>query len=92
MRSSLALITAVLLLLGVACGSSPGPGESDAPPSGTSPSTAVLPERPDLEPLIEGPISPDGLQAVLGTGDLGVGTHRVGFVLTSPEGFVTTPA
>ena len=47
---------------------------------------------PPLEPLIEGPVSPDGLRAVLGTGDLGVGTHRVGFVLTGPEGFVTTPA
>jgi hypothetical protein len=93
MRPSLPPIAAaLLLLLGLACGSSPGPGESDALPSDASPSTAGLPERPDLEPLVEGPVSPDGLRAVLGTGDLGIGTHRVGFVLTSPQGFVTTPA
>ena len=81
---------ALLLLLGLACGSNPG--QSYAPPSNAPATTAGLPERPDLDPLIEGPVSPDGLQAVLGTGDLGVGTHRVGFVLTGPQGFVTTPA
>ena len=48
--------------------------------------------RPDLEPLIEGPVSPDGLKAILGTGDLGLGPNRVGFVLTSPDGFVTDDA
>ena len=36
-------------------------------------------------------MSPDGLKAILGTADLGVGPNRVGFVLTSPEGFVTEP-
>ena len=45
--------------------------------------------RPDHEPLITGPRSEDGLQAILGTGDLGVGVNRVGFVLTSPDGIVT---
>ena len=84
MRTSLLPIAATLLLfLGLACGSSPG--ESDAPPSEAPTPTTGLPDRPDLEPLIEGPVSPDGLQAVLGAGDLGVGTHRVGFVLTSPR-------
>ena len=88
MRPSLPPIAAALLLLGAACGS----GAGYAPPPDDSASTVGLPERPDLEPLIEGPVSPDGLQVVLGTGDLGIGTHRVGFVLTSPVGFVTTPA
>ena len=91
MKPSLAFTAvALILLLGVACGSNSG--ESDAPPPDASPSTTGLIERPDLEPLIEGPVSPDGLQAVLGTGDLGIGAHRVGFVLTDPQGFVTTPA
>ena len=47
--------------------------------------------RPDREPLITGPRSEDGLQAILGTGDLGVGVNRVGFVLTSPDGIVADP-
>ncbi len=47
--------------------------------------------RPDMEPLITGPRSEDGLQAILGTGDLAVGVNRVGFVLTSPDGIVTGP-
>ena len=48
------------------------------------------PERPDREPLIESETTPDGFKAILGTGDLGVGTERIGFVLTSKTGFVTT--
>ncbi len=52
---------------------------------------AVEEVRPDHEPLIMGPRSEDGLQAILGTGDLGVGVNRVGFVLTSPDGIVTDP-
>ena len=38
-----------------------------------------------------GPKSAEGLQAILGTGDLGVGTNRFGFVMTSQTGFVTEP-
>ena len=48
------------------------------------------PERPDHEPLIESETTADGLKAILGTGDLGVGTERIGFVLTSKTGFVNT--
>lgn len=42
--------------------------------------------------LIKGPISPDGMQAILGTSDLGVGDNRIGFVLTSSEGLQRAPA
>ena len=38
-----------------------------------------------------GPRTAEGLQAILGTGDLGVGTNRFGFVMTSQTGFVTEP-
>ena len=47
--------------------------------------------RPDMEKLNYGPRSAEGLQAILGTGDLGVGTNRFGFVMTSQTGFVTEP-
>ena len=47
--------------------------------------------RPDREPLVHGPRSEDGIQAILGTGDLGVGSNRFGFVITSSRGFVTEP-
>ena len=33
---------------------------------------------PDLEPLVTGARSHDGIQATLGTADLGVGINRVG--------------
>ena len=48
------------------------------------------PERPDREPLIESETTADGLKAILGTGDLGVGRERIGFVLTSKTGFINT--
>ena len=65
------------------------PVETEAAPG----ESAAMKEevRPDREPLITGPRSEDGLQAILGTGDLGVGVNRVGFVLTSPDGIVTDP-
>lgn len=37
---------------------------------------------------IKGPKSVNGYQIILGTPDLGVGSNRMGFVLTSPQGFV----
>ena len=42
--------------------------------------------------MIKGPLSPDGLQAIFGTPDLGVGENRIGFVLTSAKGLVKSPA
>ena len=79
---------ALILTLAVAC--SQGTRPSTAPPLDNTTAAADLTETADyLAPLIEGPWSPDGLQAILGTGDLGVGTNRVGFVLTSRRGFIT---
>ncbi len=43
-------------------------------------------------PLIQGPVSPDGLQAILGTSDLATGAHRVGIALVSANGLVRAPA
>jgi peroxiredoxin len=88
-RLPLSTAAALLVLLAVACSS-----DDDQPASTYSAAQAAaegLPARPDRVPLVEGPVSPDGLKAILGTADLGVGLHRLGFVLTSPNGFVTVP-
>ena len=47
--------------------------------------------RPDDGELIEGPLSEDGIQIILGTADVAVGTHRMAFVIDSRESLVTTP-
>ena len=81
------LFAALVLVVLVAAACSGG-GE-EAAPTAVPPSEPAV--RPDRAPLIEGPRSPGGVKAILGTGDLGVGSNRVGFVLTSLEGFVTEP-
>lgn len=68
--------------------------------SGTEPVDEASSDSPIVETpllanefsLIKGPISPDGMQAILGTSDLGVGDNRIGFVLTSSEGLQRAPA
>lgn len=47
---------------------------------------------PDRKPLVTGARSHDGIQAILGTADLGVGINRVGLLLTSLDGIVTHQA
>ena len=89
MRASTCFLGLVTLALAAAC--SPGLTADE-----DSTAAALLPSpeptvRPDHRPLIYGPKSPDGLQAILGTADLAVGDSRFGFVLTSPTGFVTGP-
>ena len=63
-------------------------GRQVSEPSTQQVAAADSEKRPDRTPLVKGPVSPEGLQAILGTGDLGVGANRVGFVITSPDGFV----
>ena len=77
------------LLLFVACSTDEAETATDAPEEEPA---AVVAQRPDLVPLIKGPLSADGLQAIFGTSDLGVGINRVGFVLTSATGLVTEPS
>jgi len=77
------------LAVGIACSNGSQPSTPAAPE--TAESVTGLSDRPDLDPLITGPESPDGLKAILGTGDLAVGVNRLGFVLTTPKGFVTDP-
>jgi hypothetical protein len=91
------LFTTAMLIVAVACSagedadveSTVSDTSSQSPASSqTAPEEAM---RPDRKPLVYGPRSADGLQAILGTGDLGVGSNRFGFVLTSSKGFVTGP-
>ena len=75
----LLLIQSVMVTILIAC-------------SYTHPANAKSTEttsRPDKAPLVNGPRSPEGLQIILGTGDLGVGINRFAFVITSPKGFIT---
>lgn len=88
----LILSTALMFLVAftAACG-----GNDDAPQTINEGPEAMFahrepPERPDREPLIESETTVEGFKAILGTGDLGVGTERIGFVLTSKTGFVNT--
>lgn len=41
--------------------------------------------------LIKGSVSPNGMQVILATSDLMVGENRVGFLLTSTDGFIRNP-
>ena len=75
-----------LAIVGGACSSG-----STETPGGPEEDTANLLLQPDEVPLITGPVSQDGLQAIFATSDLGVGRNRIGFVLTSPSDFVRVP-
>ena len=84
-KASLASACLLLItILGVACSS----GSSQPTKYGT---LSPYGKRPDLARLNTGPLSADGLQAFLATGDLGVGTNRFSFVLTSSNGIVSVP-
>ena len=77
---------ATVLLLAVAACS----GGSATP----TPETSAGGQDPGVvpPPLVRGPVSEDGVQAILATPDLGTGTHRLGFLLTSDQGFVQRPS
>ena len=80
----LPFMIAALVVLATACSSGDGQpaSSSQAPPE----------TRVDEIVLKKGPLSPDGLQAIFATPDLGVGVNRVGFVITSKTGLVRESA
>ena len=81
MRSRLLASAAVFLtvLIAACSGSSPDATGTDLSP------------RPDEAELIEGLPSDDGIQIILGTPDVAVGTHRMAFVLQSEQDLVRAP-
>jgi len=84
------VVVALALVVGVACSTSAQQVVEPPPDTGEA-SSALAQWRPGQIPLIKGPVSPDGLQAIFGTPVLGVGENRVGFVLTSPDALISTP-
>ncbi|MCH8284841.1 MAG: hypothetical protein IIC20_09725, partial [Chloroflexi bacterium] len=68
-----------------------GASTATPPPTASPTPTPDLAARPDRTPLIKGPESPDGLQVILGTADLGVGLNRFGYLLVAPDGVVSLP-
>ena len=77
-------IAAILMLAALACQSITAP--SDHTVSDEEQGAAFE----EVE-LIKGPVSPDGLQAIFATPDLGTGEQRVAVVLTSKKGLVRSP-
>ncbi len=82
---ALALVVAASLLT-LACAQS---REDTALSATATPADASPPEE---VPLIKGPLSEDGLQAIFATPDIGVGRHRIAFALTSETGLVKAPS
>ena len=92
MKSKLFLLFAgVFIALVAACSSSAGQEAEPVPDAEGVSSARTLLLNGEF-PLLKGPMSPDGLQIIFGTPDLGVGEHRVGFVVTSATGLVRAPA
>ena len=76
------LLTTLLLALILACSQSPAVNPE------SSASESQNPAPPEEIPLIKGPVSEDGLQAIFATPDISTGKHRVAFALTSQTGLV----
>ena len=81
-RIAAVLVAALSLSLILACSqSTQGVPEPTAPESENN-------APPGEIPLIKGPVSEDGLQAIFATPDIAPGRHRVAFALTSQTGLV----
>ena len=78
------MVIAIVMLAALACQNVAAPSEQAATQSDEG---AAFEE---VE-LIKGPVSPDGLQAIFATPDLGTGEQRVAVVLTSQKGLVRSP-
>ena len=78
-KFTVALLCALSVTLAIAC--SEIASEQAATESGS-----IVP--PKEVPLIKGPVSEDGLQAIFATPDISTGRHRVAFALTSQTGLV----
>ena len=82
MRPRLTAAAALLSAALIAACSGPSSDTTGAEPS----------SRPDEIELIEGPLSEDGIQIILGTPDVAVGAHRMAFVLQSRQSLIRAPS
>ena len=87
---SLLVATILFPVVAIVCSADTDPSNEPALGLPEETETAV-PLLPDEISLIKGPLSPDGLQAIFATPDLGVGENRVAFVLTSTDDIVRAP-
>ena len=91
------LSTAFLIAVSVvaaACASQEAPTQqpptaTQAPPTETAEQPFLLSQEAFV--VTRGPVSPDGLWAIFATPDLGLGTNRVGFILTSAQAPIKVP-
>ena len=79
---ALALLCGLSVVLTIACSQA---RDAVSGPDTTGPGAAALPEE---VPLIKGPVSEDGLQAIFATPDIDPGRHRIAFALVSQTGLV----
>ena len=82
---------AALSIVALACSSSAEDGVAVGREAAEASATART-LRPDERPLVESPVSPDGLKVILATTDVSVGDNRFGFVVATATGLVRQPA
>ena len=90
-RAWLLPLLPVAAALAAACSAGVMPATEDRAPPDAVPGTGFI---VSLNPQVHYPSSFDeetGLRSILGTPDLGVGRHRVSFVLTHPQGLLRFP-
>ena len=90
-RRNWAFALAWVALVAAACSTASEPIQPEPTPIPVATVPASTEPRPDQVPLIKGPLSDDGLQAIFATPDLEVGLNRFAFVLTSAERLSSEP-
>ena len=81
-------LTLVVFALGCIACSVRVQSELDSETDAKTPSRIASGEINARNELIKGPVSSNGIQVILATSDLMAGKNRVGFLLTSTDGFV----
>ena len=85
-------LTLVVFALGCIACSVRVQSELDSETDAKTPSRIASGEINARNELIKGPVSSNGIQVILATSDLMAGKNRVGFLLTSTDGFVRNPS
>ena len=85
------LLLSILAAVALACSSGSETAGQPESPRPVQEAASEIRFQPDQIPLIKGPVSEAGLQAIFATPDIGVGKNRFAFVLTSRTGLIRTP-
>ena len=92
LKSGVISLFVVPVLTTLSCTLGQVPNTEGTSETGNEVHARELINRPDLEPLVESQPNSRGVKATLATKDIGIGTNRISFLLTSPSGFITVPA